>query len=255
MSYGEATLYGLVQGLSEFLPISSSAHLALLPRLLGRPDQGLAFDVALHMGTLAAVLVYFRADWLALLRGALAPGPQRRRLSLLVLGTAPAVLAGLAFKDAAETMLRGPVVIASSLIVFGILLGAADRFGGRSRELESVGGAAALLIGVAQACAIVPGVSRSGATITAARALGFEPGAAARFSFLLAAPVTAGAAVLKLRDLGAEQLTGPFFWAVLVSGLSGAAAVHFLLGWLRTRSLLPYAVYRVALGLVVLSYL
>lgn len=250
MTFLQATAYGLVQGIAEFLPISSSAHLVLLPWAFGWKDPGQTFDVALHFGTLAAISLYFLADWKALLTGALKEprGPGGRRLLFLATATVPGVIAGLFLEKQAETVFRDPARIALALAVFGLLLAAADRLGRRERGLETTGLREAIIIGAAQALAIVPGVSRSGATITAGLSLGLTREAAARYSFLLALPITFGACILKLRHLTSADLTPVFLWAVLVSGLSGMAVIHFFLRQLRRSSLWPYAAYRLFLS-------
>jgi undecaprenyl-diphosphatase len=254
VSYLHACVLGLLQGLSEFLPISSSAHLTLAPWLLGWPDPGLTFDVALHAGTLLAIVVYFWRDWRELLRGARSNplGPQGRMLGLIVLASVPGAAAGLLFEKAAERTLRSPALIAALLMAFGLLLEAADRFGSRRRSMEDLTWAGGLIIGVAQAMALAPGVSRSGSTMTAGLALGLTREASARFSFLLATPIIAGASLLKLRHLQGADFTGPFCAGVAVSALSGLAAVSFLMSRLPTMGVRPYTLYRLAAGAAVL---
>ncbi|MEA3244945.1 MAG: undecaprenyl-diphosphate phosphatase, partial [Gemmatimonadota bacterium] len=186
----QAAILGVLQGLAEFLPISSSAHLALAPWAFGWPEPGLAFDVALHVGTLAAVLWYFRRDWLALAAGALRAArrgsleePDARRVALLVVATVPGAAIGYTLQRQAETIFRAPALTAAALIVMGAILWAVDARVAARRPLAAMSWKDAVLIGLAQACAIVPGVSRSGATITAGRALGFDRAGAATFSF------------------------------------------------------------------------
>lgn len=253
MTYLEATVYGALQGVTEFLPISSSAHLVLLPWLLGWKDPGLTFDVALHLGTLAAVAGYFWREWRDLLMGATRQlsGRQAKTLAWIALASVPAAAAGVCLDEWAETILRGPGRVAVSLIVFGLLLDAADRYGRRDERAPAP--RHILGVGLAQALALFPGVSRSGVTMTAGLALGLEREAAARLSFLLALPITAGAVAFKLKDLAAAQITGPFLWAIAVSAATGLAAMHQLLWRLRTRDFKPYVVYRVTLGLFVLA--
>jgi undecaprenyl-diphosphatase len=252
---------GIVQGLTEFLPISSSAHLILVPRVLGWRDLGLQFDVAIHLGTLAALLIYFRADWVRLARGLLGGSgkavPAERRLALaIVLGCVPAVIAGVKLEEWAEDTLRNSHLIAITMILMGLAMGAADRLGKRVRSLESLSWLDALWIGCAQALALVPGVSRSGVTLTAGMALGFRRDDAARFSFLLSAPITAGAALYELRHV----LTGGlppherlvFGAGILASGLVGYLAIAFLLSYLRRGNLLIFVLYRLLLGALIL---
>ncbi|MBI4061211.1 MAG: undecaprenyl-diphosphate phosphatase [Elusimicrobia bacterium] len=255
MTYGQAALLGAIQGLTEFLPVSSSAHLALAPRFFSFPDPGLTFDVALHLGTLLAVLIHYRSVWLSLASGALRDprGEQARTLGLLALATAPAVVAGLLLEDAAEDAFRDPRRIALCLIAFSGVMVWADRSGEKRRDgWREAGAPTLLLVGCAQALALMPGVSRSGATMSAALLLGLGRAQAAELSFLLATPIVAGAALLKLRHLAAADLTGPFWLGLAVSGAVGFAAVGAFLRFLPNGGLKPYAVYRAALGLAAL---
>ena len=263
MTWFEAVVLGLVQGLTEFLPVSSSAHLALAPWLLGWDDPGLAFDVALHLGTLLAVAWYFRADWIALMRASWRIASTRRvtevaerRVLYLVAATIPAGLGGVLLKDYAETVFRHPAVMATTLILLGVMLWAVDRAAGTQRALDTLTARDAWLIGLAQVCALVPGVSRSGSTMTAGRALGFERGAAARFSFLMSFPITMAAVVFKLPDV----LRNGGAVDTLVVGIAAAAvsswlAITVLLRFVARHSFGVFAVYRVALGLVVFALL
>lgn len=264
--YLEAALLALVQGLTEFLPISSSAHLIVVGQLFGRGEgaAGAAFDVAVHVGSLAAVVWYFRADLLALTRGfvgAIAGNREakvrsRARLAwAVVLGTIPAALCGLLFKDYIETELRSVVVIAWASIGFGILLLVADRVGRRTRAVEKVGLGDALFIGAFQALALIPGTSRSGATMTAGLFGGLTREAAARYSFLLSIPLILAAGALKTKDL-LESPIG-FDWGVLavgilVSGVSAYYCIEIFLGIIEKVGMLPFVVYRVLLGVVIL---
>lgn len=255
MSYWQATLLGLFQGLTEFLPVSSSAHLALAPWLFGFKDPGLTYDLALHVGTLAAAIAAFGARWLALLGDAAREprGEGGRRLGMLALATVPAVAAGVLLEDAAETRLRDPRLIACTLLLFSFVMEAADRLGARARAWTERGWGAALAVGCAQALALVPGVSRSGATMSAGLALGFTRESAAELSFLMSVPIIAGAAALKLRHLSIADVDGPFVWGVIVSGVTGWLAVKGFLRGLARWGLRPYVVYRCALALLVLS--
>lgn len=245
-----AAVLGVLQGLTEFLPVSSSAHLALVPRLTGWPDQGLAYDVALHMGTLLALVLYFWRDWFRLTRAGLSrqAGPDRRLFWGLVLATFPAVVVGLLFEDRVEELFRGPRSIAFFLALFGVLLAAADRFGRGEKTTDSIGWRGCLLIGVAQALAVMPGVSRSGVTLTAGLFLGLSRVESARFSFLLAMPVVFGAGVLSLRQLTPAEMDGGFWLGIACSALTGVAVIRFLLDWLGRRGVLPFAVYRLVLA-------
>jgi len=259
--YLQALVLGLVQGLAEFLPISSSAHLALTPYLFGWRDPGLAFDVALHLGTLCAVLWYFRADWTELARAAIGMvrhphgpiGPMEKRVVFLMLATLPAAVAGVFLDDLAESVFRAPVITAVALIVLGIVLWVADRVARADRDLASLGISDALLIGFAQILALVPGVSRSGSTMTAGRLLRFDRASAARFSFLMSMPITAAAVVIKMPEaLRLSSDPGPLIVGILAAGLSGWLAISVLLRYLARHSFGVFAVYRVVLGLVVL---
>lgn len=247
----------LVQGLTEFLPISSSAHLILVPLLTGWPDQGLAFDVAVHVGTLAAVVLYFHRELQTMTRewagslGGRGLTPEARLAWAVLLGTVPVGLAGLLAKEVIETQLRSPLVIAAATIGFGLLLWWAD-VRGRGRRVEhSLGWGDALLIGAAQALALIPGTSRSGITMTAGLALGLTRQAAARFSFLLSIPVIALAGGLETLDLLSSP--GQAHWWVLVlgsllSGLSAYLCIVWFLRLLERIGLWPFAVYRLVLG-------
>ncbi|MCC6319145.1 MAG: undecaprenyl-diphosphatase UppP [Gemmatimonadaceae bacterium] len=261
MTVFEAIVLGLVQGLAEFLPISSSAHLALAPWVLGWEDPGLAFDVALHLGTLLALLWFFRHDWIALarsgwgvLRTRRVEGEEARRVIFIALGTIPAAITGVVLADAAESTLRAPRLIATTLIVMGILLWQADRAGPRDRSLGQMRWLDAAMIGVAQAFALIPGVSRSGATITAGRALGFDRASAARFSFLLSFPITAAAVVVKVPDaLRTGGLSAPLVAGIVAAALSSGAAIAILLRYVSRRSYGIFALYRVIAGLGILA--
>ena len=255
----------VIQGLTEFLPISSSAHLILFPRLMGWNDQGLAFDVAVHVGTLGAVVLYFRRellkmsrDWAASLRTRQCT-PEARLAWGVLIGTIPVGLFGLLFKDFIETSLRSPVVIALATIVFGLLLWWADRRGRRQRDEYSLGLGDILYIGLAQAVALIPGTSRSGITITAGLMLGLSRAAAARFSFLLSIPVIVLAGLLAARDLAQGSTTLPVTDLLLgaaASGLTAYLGIHFFLTLLERMGMLPFIIYRLALGamLLVLFY-
>jgi len=250
-------LLALLQGLTEFLPISSSAHLILLPRLLGWSDQGLAFDVAVHVGTLMAVVFYFRHDVQRLLGAWFASCLGRQmttdaRLAwLLLLGTVPVVVAGLLLHDVVETYLRSPLVIALATIGFGILLGVVDRCGRQVRSEESLTLMDVTWIGLAQALALIPGTSRSGITMTAALALGLTRSAAARFSFLLSIPVILMAGVYE--SLNLLQQSAPVAWSEILLGTAVAAVsayfcIHFFMRLIERIGMLPFVVYRLLLG-------
>ncbi len=255
----QALVLGVLQGLAEFFPISSSAHLALAPWAFGWEDPGLAFDVALHVGTLVAVLWYFRAEWMRLLAapGAIVrrrsiAGTEERRLAYLVVGTIPGGIAGLLLERKADVAFRAPVLIATALIVMGVLLWVVDRVLPSRRALPDFTWRDAAVIGVAQAFAIIPGVSRSGSTITAGRALAVERESAAVFSFLLSMPIIAAAALLKVPHLLAHGLTAPLVIGIVSAAASSWLAIAVVLRYVKTHSYGVFAAYRVLLGVAVL---
>jgi undecaprenyl-diphosphatase len=257
----QALVLGIIQGLSEFLPISSSAHLTLAPWLFHWPDPGLAFDVALHFGTLLAVLWYFRAEWIALLRAAgriiahrRIETLEERRVVYLIVATIPGAIAGLALEKQAESTFRDPRLIAVMLIVMGLTLWLVDLRARADRPLATMSWGDALAIGLAQMFAIIPGVSRSGSTITAGRALGYTRESAAIFSFLMSMPIIAAAALLKLPHvIKTEGITAPLAVGVIASALSGWLAIALLLKFVVRRSYGVFAAYRLLLGLIVLA--
>jgi undecaprenyl-diphosphatase len=267
MTIFQAFVLGVIQGLGEFLPISSSGHLIVLPWLLGWPQQSLAFDVALHVGTLLAVVYAFLGEWMSLARGVVGgvragkplETPEGRLLLQLVLASIPGAVLGLLLEDWADTTFRSPGLVAGTMAAMGLVLLIADR-----RARPAIQGAPlvpqvsmrdAMLIGCAQALALVPGVSRSGATISMALFLGHERPEAARFSFLLATPITFGAALLKVPDL--FPAGDP--WLVLVgmtaSAAVGLASIRLLLAYVRTRDYRPFVFYRWAFAAVVFAAL
>jgi undecaprenyl-diphosphatase len=260
----QAIVLAVVQGLTEFLPVSSTAHLALFPWVLGWKDPGLTFDLALHAGTLVAVLAYFWRLWVELLAAAMGLGKageasvqQNRKLFwLLVLGTLPAGVAGLLFEHAAENQLRQPAVIGAALVVVGLLMWAADGIQMHERRLGQISVKDALVVGAAQALAVVPGVSRSGVTMTAALFRGVNRETAARFSFLLSTPIIAGAALkkgLELRHTGLPaEMRLPFLAGALVAALVGYLVIAVLIRYLERHTFRIFVVYRVALGMIVL---
>ena len=265
MDPAHAIVLALVQGLTEFLPISSSAHLILVPALLGWPDQGLAFDVAVHVGTLVAVVAYLRRDLEALATGWVRSvlcghpfAPESRMAWIVAAATVPVGAAGLLAGDTVELHLRTPIVIAVANLVFALLLLAADRWGSGTRGEGSLAIGGALIIGCAQAFALVPGASRSGVTITAGLALGLTPRAAARFSFLLAVPVIALAGGAKGFELLAAPGAVDWTWfgiGALVAGVSAYACIGVFLALVARLGLWPFAVYRIVLGAVLLALL
>jgi len=255
----QAVVLGVVQGLTEFLPISSSGHLILVPTLLGWPDQGLAFDAAVHLGTALALLCYFGRELIRIGVGAVAGYRADRRLAVaIVIGSAPAGLAGLLLEHALEAQLRSAMVVALSLIGWGLVLWWADRRAARAEvhDLRTVGVARALAIGCAQAVALIPGTSRSGITLSAGLFAGLDRSTAARFAFLLGLPITAAAGLLKTGVLLRSDLTqadaSALGLGLLTSFAAGLAAVWFLVRYLQRGTLTAFVVYRIALGLLIL---
>ena len=266
-----AAILGFIQGLTEFLPISSSAHLILVPWMFGWDPEGIVFDVALHVGTAVAVLVYFWRHWIIIvremIRGLLTGQPlangQRKLGWLLVVGTIPAMVLGLTLEDIIERRLRSPIITVGTLIAFGFVLLWAERKSRRSRSMEALTWGDSIWIGLSQALALVPGVSRSGITISTAMLRDAGRETAARFSFLLSTPVIVGAGLLAALRLvrhagivGSQSSAGPA-WAVIGVGVTSAAVTGFLciryfLRYVQTRSLFPFVVYRFFLALVVL---
>jgi undecaprenyl-diphosphatase len=252
-----AIYLALLQGLTEFLPISSSAHLILLPRLVGWPDQGLAFDVAVHVGTLIAVVSYFRHDirtlflaWTASCAGR-GMNAEARLAWFVLLGTLPVALAGLLFHDVIASHLRSPLVIALTTIAFGLLLGLMDSKGKRLRDEHALKFGDVLWIGLAQALALIPGTSRSGITMTAALGLGLTRLAAARFSFLLSIPVIVLAGGYETLNL--VQQSAPVDWLVILAGMvtagvSAYVCIHFFLKLIERIGMWPFVIYRLVLG-------
>lgn len=257
----QIVVLALIQGISEFLPVSSSAHLALAGQLIADwRDQGLAFDAAVHAGTLAAVIGYFRADLAGLARAGLgrqAAPAERRLLVVLAIATLPALLAGALLAGFIENALRAPLVIAVTTIVFGVLLGLADRYGRGQRSVEQIGVREAVWIGLAQMLALVPGTSRSGVTITAGLALGLSREAAARFSFLLSIPIIAAAGawgfLTGLGD-GARFEPGVFLLGALVAGGFAWLTIALFMAWLKRFGMLPFVIYRLVLGAFLLAW-
>jgi undecaprenyl-diphosphatase len=260
MTAARAIVLGILQGLGEFLPISSSGHLIVVPWLMGWPDSGLAFDVALHLGTLAAVAFAFWRDWARMIgagvRGIVAgrpfADPDARLLWYVALATIPGALAGKLLDEWAETVFRSPALVALMMALMGVVLWAADRRAGKVSDDRDVTLREALLIGLAQALAIVPGTSRSGATISMALFLGFRRESAARFSFLLALPITLGASLVKVPHLLRSTAdTGPVVAGMLAAAVSGFLAIRLLLAYVRVRDYKPFVFYRFAFALLV----
>ena len=250
-------MLGVIQGLTEFLPVSSSAHLILLPRYFGWVDPGLAFDVALHLGTLLGVLIYFREELGVLLKSILfykeaARASDRVLVGNIILATIPGALAGLLLEHRAESTFRSPLLIAYTLIVMGALLWLADHFGKGTKGIKDITFRTALVLGVAQSLALIPGVSRSGITITLGLAFGLERKAAARFSFLMSIPIIAGAGLLKAKAIWLTPDKMALAAGFAASALAGFFAIWILMRCVERYRYTPFAVYRWALGLFVL---
>ena len=264
MTWIQTVVLAVVQGLTEFLPISSSGHLVLVPAFAGWTDQGLAFDIAVHFGSLIAVCIYFRRDVAAMIVGAVDVlqgnlSPPGARLAFGIgLATIPAAIAGLLFADWIEANLRSPSVVVFTLAGFGILMALADRLGRRVRKLESLGWQEALLIGVSQALALIPGTSRSGITITTGLALGLERPDAARFSFLLSVPVILLATANKGLSIvmsGEAVDWGMLSLGVAVTAVVAYLSIEFFMRFVNTIGLWPFAVYRLLLAGVIVYVL
>jgi len=260
----QALFLALIQGLTEFLPVSSSAHLILPSQLLGWPDQGLAFDVAVHAGTLVAVMVYYRESLTSLLMGLLGSGDnvslRRREVSALLIATLPAVGIGIAFSDVIDQYLRGIGVIATTTLLFGLLLGVSYSYRAAGADEQPISRLDhALVIGLAQALALIPGTSRSGVTITASLFLGYNLATAARFSFLMSIPVIAAALLAMLvKEFELIYSTGNLavlLIAMLVAALSAYATIAFFVGLVTRVGMMPFVIYRVLLALILFSIL
>ncbi len=256
----QAAVLGVVQGLSEFLPISSSAHLYAIPEMLGWRYEGLAFDVALHWGTLLALVIAFWREWLDLFRNAAAGAAPRRRVAQgtrlrLVAASIPGAVAGVLLQEAAEQRFRALPIQAFTMAVFGLVLWLADRARRGGRHEDVPGWGTSLFVGFAQALALVPGVSRSGITMTAGRMAGMDRVSSARFSFLLATPITFGAGLLEARHLPHDVSMLTLAVGVATSAVVGLLAIRGLLGWLARGSFAVFFAYRVVAAAVILGWL
>ncbi len=266
--YVQAVIMGIVQGLTEFLPISSSGHLIIVPFLFGWDDPfitSLNFSVMLNIGTLAALLIYFARDWARLVPAGLATirdrsfrgDPDRKLAWLLLVASIPAALAGFLFSGFFETAVRGVGVVAVMLVVGAAIMWAADRWGGQSKGVGDVTFPMAVGLGAAQALALIPGISRSGISISAGRFAGLDRASAARFSFLMATPIILGAVLFESRKLfgadgGADVAVGPLIAGTIASFVAGVLAIRVLLGYLRGHSLMIFVAYRLVLAAVIL---
>lgn len=252
----------VIQGLTEFLPVSSSAHLVLTPHLFNEKDQGVLVDVALHVGTLLATLIYYRKDVAGIVVAVLNwHAPETRNLRNLgiyiVLATIPALIMGLVLHLLFPEGIRSVTVITATTLFFGILMGIADRKSREVKEIKDMTLPQALVVGVAQSLALIPGTSRSGVTMTAARFMGFTRAEAARFSFLLGMPAMAAAGCLGLVEIVGSDSPGLLRDSLIAAGfsfLAGLAAIHFMLRWLKRFGLMPYVIYRILLGTFLLVH-
>ena len=266
LDFLKAVILGLIQGLTEFLPISSSAHLRIFPELFGWGDPGAAFTAVIQIGTELAVLIYFRKDiwrigstWLRSLFNPELRGSLDSRMGwFIIVGSLPIVILGILLKDIIERDFRNLWIIGTTLIVLGVILGIADRVSTSDRAIKQMTLRHSIFLGLAQACALVPGVSRSGATISMGRFLGYDREAATRFAFLLAIPAVVGAGLFELKEIPLGDNTygwGPTIVATIVSFLVGYAAIAWLLRYVSTNSYLPFVIYRIALGTFTLAML
>lgn len=256
MSILEAIIYGILQGLGEFLPISSTAHITLAPWFFGWKDPGLAFDIALHLGTLAAVIIFFWKDWIGLIKAGLTDtkSPEGKLFWYIVLACVPGGILGLIFEEHVETTFRNPLLIGIMLIVMGVVIYVADKYSRFEIELMDIGPGRSFLIGVSQALAMIPGVSRSGITMAAGRAMKIKREDAARFTFLLSTPFIFLSGVYKAKDLVSVPIdTLPFLVAILTSAVVGIFSIKFLLEYLRRKGFGVFAVYRLVLGAIVVA--
>ena len=249
----QLVVLAVVQGITEFLPISSEGHLILTSKVLGWPDQGLMIDLATNAGTLAAVIVFFWRDLMHLLKGLGERGPQSTRplVGMLIAATIPVCIVGYAIHEIGPDFLRQPWIIASTTLGFGIVLWLADRFGMTVRRIEHMTWGSAMAIGLAQVLALLPGTSRSGITMTAARVMGFEREAAARFSLLLSMPVAGAAVLLGVLDIRAADsaaLTSDALIVAAISFVTALIALWAMMAWLRVHSFTPFVIYRLLLG-------
>lgn len=265
LSWLQAIILGISQGLTEFLPISSSAHTLIISKLAGWPDPGAAFTAVSQLGTELAVLIYFRKDLAAIIKSWLKSvykfqKPQDDHAKLgwyIIFGSIPIAILGVTFKDQIETTARNLYLVSFSLIFMGLLLGLADRLGKHTKDFSNLKSRHALLFGIGQALALIPGVSRSGATITFGLALGFKREFAARYSFLLAIPAVIGSGLFTARDIGSDDFVNwpATLLATFIAFIVGYFVISALMNYLKTKSFMPFVIYRVVLGSVLLVLL
>ena len=257
----QSIILGIIQGITEFLPISSSGHLILIPKIFGWNDPGLSFTVALHWGTLFGIIGYFYKDWLKIFKNAFVHSGdsignnQDKILYFILIATIPGALAGYFLEGKAETIFRNPILVSVALIAAGIILFVSDTTGEKNRQINSITLKSAILIGIAQAIAIIPGVSRSGITIAAALFLGLSGKDAARFSFLLATPIILGAGLIKLPDILNSGIDGIFIAGFMSSAIAGFLSIKWLLKYLQTKNYFIFVIYRIILGILFLIFI
>jgi undecaprenyl-diphosphatase len=262
LNFMQAIVLGILQGLGEFLPISSTAHLILAPYFFGWPDPGLSFDVALHVGTLIAVVAFFWHDWLDIFKSASnsvfhtnyklkTTNYKPNVLWLLVVASVPGAIFGFLFETQAEHAFRNPLLIAFTLSVVGLILYLADKYAAHKKDINNISIKDSIVIGLSQAIAIIPGVSRSGATMTAGLSLGLSREQAARFSFLLSTPIIFGAAILKVPHLFRAGITLPILFGIIASAISGYFAIKYMLRFIQKVGYKPFFWYRLALAIII----
>lgn len=252
----QAIIYGLIQGITEFLPISSTAHLILIPYFFHWQDPGLSFDVFLHLGTLVAIISFFAKDWYEIFKG------KHKLLGLIIVACIPAAILGYAFEGKIETSLRSPLLIAGTLAVFGLIIYLVDRFMKHTKKLKNMTYLQSILIGLGQSLALIPGISRSGATMTAGIALGFKRRMAAKFSFLIATPIMLGATIFKFKDLASMPVSSwfngfgisPAIIGFVFALISGYLAIKYLLKYLSHGSFTPFVIYRMLLAVAIVIF-
>jgi undecaprenyl-diphosphatase len=256
MTVFQAFILGLTQGIAEFLPISSTAHIILIPWLFHWPDPGLTFDVAIHIGTLTAVVTYFWKDWTTLIYNGFRYGiasKEGKMFWFLVVASVPGAIAGILFEESIKTVFRSPLLIGIMLIIMGLFLFGADRFGKKADSDQDITFVQSLCVGLSQALSIIPGVSRSGVTMTSGLLSGLTREGAARFSFLLSTPIIAGAGLFGLRHLTRQEINLQFIVGVATSAVIGFLVIGLLLRWLRKSNFLPFVWYRFMVGATVIT--
>jgi undecaprenyl-diphosphatase len=257
MEIFQSVFIGLVQGITEFLPISSSAHLVIIPYIMNWPYQGLTFDVSLHLGTVLAILLFFWRDWISIIKNGLSKNTTqsdypKNFLWQIVLASIPAAIVGFLIQDKVEEYFHEPLLIAVNMAIFGLILFLVDKYSKNTLMIQEAGIGRTLIVGLAQCLALIPGVSRSGITIIASRGIGLNRENAARFSFLLGTPAMVGAFVLKIKDVDPTTLDFTFWIGVLVSAISGYLAIKFLISFLQKSNFSLFVGYRMLFAIIVI---